>query len=296
MNLYFQVLTQFQTVEVARLLLLPAELQSDPSGCQLIISGGGKILRRRYQALDRAVADVQSFKFNELEARYSIRRDTAFRMSGTPVSVVGLLTVSPTCDLWFKAENWLAGGERAVRNRKMNAKARELGLRHYKVSRAPSILEFVLETDTTEPKDKVLDACAEWLAAFIPKPLGPLAIFGCVDAGGPEYFVKIESNVLMTEHIRMMANLRPPAYPELGQRFDALHPVMFGSKEVCEGIGAALGKQARVIPGGAVRDLAVIRLGAGCELPDAHPRVSRWILPCVGETAGIEPGEQENAP
>lgn len=287
MNVYLQVLSQVQTAEVARLLLLPAELQSGQSGCQLKMSAGGKVRTRSFGAVEKAVAFVQDTKFNQLEVAYSIAKNSRFRMTGNPVSVVGLFTVSPTSELWFKADDWPAGGERTMRMRKMNAKAAETALNYYKVSRKPSIFEIVLETETTEPPEKVLDVCAEWLAKFVPKPLASLGIFGCVDVGGPEFFVKLESNVLMTEHIRIMAKLLPSAYPELGQRFDAVHPVMFGAKKVCDGIGAALGKDAQVIPSAAISDLAVVRLRVSCELAVENRRVSRWILPCAGESAGI---------
>lgn len=283
MNIYLQVLSQVQTAEVARLLLLPAELQSGQSGCQLRMSGGGKVRTRSFGAVDKAVADIQAAKFNQLEVSYSITRDGGFRLPGNPISVTGLFTVSPTCELWFKAEDWPAGGERTMRTRRMNAKAAETALNYYKVSRKPSIFEVVLETKTTEPKEKVLDACAEWLAKFVPSPLGALGMFGCVDAGGPEFFVKLESNVLMTEHIRIMAKLLPSAYPDLGELFDALHPVMFGSKKVCRGIGAALDKDAHVIVSAAISDFAVVRLGVGCDTEAASRRVSPWILTCTGE-------------
>lgn len=236
-----------------------------------------------------AVAEIQETKFNQLEVAYSIAKDSGFRMPGKPVSVVGLFTVSPTCDLWFRAEDWPARGEREMRMRKMNAKAAETALSYYKVSRKPSIFEVVVEMEPPEPQEQVLDACASWLAKFVPKTLGSLAIFGCVDIGGPEFFVKLESNVLMTEHIRILAKLLPSAYPELGQRFDALHPVMFGSKKVCDGIGSSLGKEARVIPSDTISDFAVVRLCVGSESTDASRRVLPWILPCAGESAATLP-------
>lgn len=200
-------------------------------------------------------------------------------MCGNPVSVVGLFTVSPTCDLWFKAADWPAGGDRVMRTRKMNAQAAEAALNYYKVSQKPSILEVVLETETTEHKEKLLDACAEWLAKFAPKSLRSLGIFGCVDAGGPEFFVKLESNVLMTDNIRIMAKLLPSAYPELGERFDGLHPVMFGSKKVCREIEAALEGDARVIASAAISDFAVMRLKVDCDSEAAKRRVSSLMLP-----------------
>lgn len=170
------------------------------------------------------------------------------------------------------------GGEKAMRTRKMNAKAAEAALAHYGVNRKPTIYEVAIEIDTSEPQDKVLDASTEWLAEFVPKHFGSLALFGCIDVGGREFFVKLESNVLMTENIRVMSKLLPAAYPELGQKFDALHPVMFGAKRVCEGIGLALGRDARVILDDAVDDFAVVRVKADSQARATRSRVSEWIL------------------
>ncbi|MBN9692009.1 MAG: hypothetical protein J0M24_17340 [Verrucomicrobia bacterium] len=95
--------------------------------------------------------------------------------------------------------------------------------------------------------------------------------------------MKLESNVLMTEHIRIMARLWPSAYPELGRRFDGLHPVMFGSKKLCQGIGSALDKDARVLVSDAMSDFAVVRLTVGCESEAARRRASPWLLLRAGE-------------
>src|SRR5580765_244491 len=78
------------------------------------------------------------------------------------------------------------------------------------------------------------------------------------------------TNLYLQVLTRIMAKLRPPAYPDLGQRFDALHPVMFGSKKVCDGIGSALGKCARVISGSTLSNFAVVRLNAKCETQAAR--------------------------
>jgi hypothetical protein len=283
-NIYFQVLSQVQTADVARLLSLPAELQSGRSGCQLKMSAGGKIRTRSFGAIDEAVSHVQDAKVNQLEVIYSIANDSALRIPGNPLSVSGLFTVSPTCDLWFKADDWPAGGERSMRMRKINAKAAETALIYYKVDRKPSLFEMVIDTQTAEPQEKVLDACAGWLANFVPEDFAPLAVFGCVDAGGPEFFVKLESNILMTADVRIMSKLLPSAYPELGQKFEALHPVMFGSKKVCEGIGSALGKDAEVIPSVAINNFGVVRLKADRETLVASSRLSAWIFPPAAES------------
>ena len=229
-------------------------------------------------SVGKAIDKIRLSRFNQLEIAYKTSPGCEFRLPGKMVSVVGVFTPSPTCDLWFKSEDWPVGGDRAIRLRKMNAKAAETVVAFHHVSQKPSVFEAVIEIDSSDEPEAVLDAVAEWLARYVPKTLEQLGIFGCADAGGREFFVKIESNVLMTRKIRIMANVSPPAYPQLGERFDALHPLMFGGSGVCSGIASALGKNARFIPSSAFNDFGVIRLGPEYETPEARERVSGWML------------------
>ncbi|MGZ5544895.1 MAG: hypothetical protein ACXWIU_09480 [Limisphaerales bacterium] len=279
MNLYLQVLSQCQSTEVLRLLSVPSGLHANQVECCVKVSAGGRLERRNFDCTEKAVESLRDAKFNQLEVVYPVHKSQEIRIPGAVVSIVGVFTPSPTSDLWFKVADWPVGGEREVRSRKMNAKASETALAYYNVDRKPSVYEVVIEVDTSHSHDEVLDDCAEWLAKYIPQSLRTLGVFGCVDAGGPEFFVKLESNVLMTENIRIMAKLLPPAYPELGQRFEALHPVMFGSKRVCNGIGAVLGKEARIFASTAISDFAVVRLDIGCESEAVRRRVASLLLP-----------------
>jgi hypothetical protein len=137
----------------------------------------------------------------------------------------------------------------------------------------------IRQLNTPESQGNVLDTFAQWLARCVPKALSGLTVFGCVDVGGPEYFVKLESNVLMTEHIRVMAKVFPTAYPVLGQKFDALHPIMFGAEKLCERIASALGKDAKIIPSPNIPNFAVLRVNCGADLEVLTRRVSSWIVP-----------------
>ena len=217
MNLYFQALSQLQRSEVARLLVIPSELQSVSSGCKVKVAAGGKVLTCSYEVVERAIVDIEGAKFNELEIAYSIPKETQFKLSGTPVSVTGVFKVAPTCDLWFQSGDWPTIREREVRNRRMNAKVAEQALSNFNVTRKPSVFEFVVELETSVSKENILNECAEWIANSFPKALAPLSMFGAVDVGGPEFFVKFEANVLMTEDIRILAKLVPSVFPELGK-------------------------------------------------------------------------------
>ena len=279
MNLYVQILSQSQTADAAQLLLLPSELQPGRTACRLSVSTDDTMRTEEFQSIQTAISKTRLVRFNQIEVTYLITRRDRLRIPGRVVSVVGLFTPSPTCALWLKSEDWPPASARGIRTRKMNAKTAESALSYYQVSRKPSVYEIAIQIDYSRPADVVLEDFTEWLAAFMPKSLESLDVFGCVDCGGPEFFVKLESNVLMTKHIRIMTRLLPSAYPELGQRFDALHPVMFGAKSVCSGIASALGKYARVIPSVNLPDIAVIRLAAGYQAQDLRSRVSNWVLP-----------------
>jgi hypothetical protein len=235
-------------------------------------------LRRvSFESVEQITSNLESTRFNELEITYGVNQ-VKIAGIGVAVSVVGVLTVSPSCNLWFKSAEWPTGGDRAARNRRMNAKAAEVALSHYKITHEPSIFEIAISIDSRHAADVVLDAFAEWLAGCIPNALEPLRIFGCVDAGGPEFFVKLESNVTMTADIRVFAKLFPPTYPELGRRFDALHPILFGDEHVCASVGRRLGQDSRIIESRSLADFAVLRLASGCDIGDASRRVSEWLL------------------
>lgn len=72
--------------------------------------------------------------------------------------------------------------------------------------------EVFLELNTSLACDEVLDAVARWLASDVPPLVRALEPFGCCDAGGDDWFVRFESNVLMTAGIRVMARVLPGAY------------------------------------------------------------------------------------
>ena len=165
-----------------------------------------------------------------------------------------------------------------MRTRKLNAKAHEAALSFFKINQYPTIFHLVLEIDSSAKACEMLDCAAKWIAEAIPVSMEKLCVFGCVDAGGPEFFVKIDSNVLMTERIRVFAKVLPNSYPELGKKFDSLHPVLFGSKQLCYRIESVLKDIARVIPSSVLRDFAVLRLSPSCDMQSAQKLVSRWIV------------------
>ena len=49
---------------------------------------------------------------------------------------------------------------------------------------------------------------------------------------------------MMPEIYQVMAAVKPPGTPDLGDRFEALHSIMFGARALCEGISKGLGQEA----------------------------------------------------
>jgi hypothetical protein len=90
--------------------------------------------------------------------------------------------------------------------------------------------------------------------------------------------VKLESHVLMTERIRVMAKVHPKSYPLLGRYFDDVHPIIFGNKTTCNHIADSLGKDAQVISSKALSDFIVVRLNAECNLNSAKRKCSDWLV------------------
>jgi len=131
---------------------------------------------------------------------------------------------------------------------------------------------------TEQSESDILDGVAERLVDRMPEALQQTEPFGCCDIGGVGFCVRLESNFLPTRNVQIMANLMPPAYPQLGRRFDKLHPLMFGNRGLCRDIAQALGSDAKLIIGNGEGSMAVIRLNPECDITAAGKRASKWLL------------------
>jgi hypothetical protein len=278
MNVYIQVLTQAQTSNVADLLLFPNVFVSNAlKGC---VRGlvGGKMREFGRDSIDGICRSLAKSQFNQLEASYNVAGSNP-ALPGKLLSIYAVLTPSPASPLWFKSTDWAPGGNKPSRTRRLNAKAAETALSYYKVNQKPAVLECVLHFPSSVDGNEVLDAFTTRLCHHIPECLQALQIFGCADVGGDELFVKLDANVLMTRDIRIMAKLLPSSYPQLGARFDTLHPVMFGSEKTCAAIASALGADAVLTSDCVFEDFAVLRVSPDCDVRSASARASAWLLP-----------------
>jgi hypothetical protein len=277
MNVYVQVLSHAQNKEVLKLLMFPNAFRDVEFKAQARVSGGGELVEYERDVIRNLCEKLGENKFNQAEVTYGIDGGDA-ALPGVLESLTGLLTPSASSSVWFRSKDWVRGGDRDHRTRRLNTKAAETGLAYYGIQCAPSVLECVFELSSTGTVEEVLSAFAGRLCLSIPKPLEPLNIFGCVDVGGDDYFVELEAKVLMTRQIRIMANLFPPVYPKLGNRFDKLHPLLFGPAKTCQGIKSALGNDATLLKNCAASDFGVIWLKATCNLVAASTKASQWLL------------------
>ncbi|MDB6033048.1 MAG: hypothetical protein JWM16_3386, partial [Verrucomicrobiales bacterium] len=161
--------------------------------------------------------------------------------------------------------------------RRLNAKAAEKGLQHYTITTGPSLFEVMISLKPVVDEKKVLNDCAERMVDWIPQQLEHLGIFGCVDPDD-DCFIELETNQLMLAPIRIMSNVWPYSYPELGRRFDALHPILFGCITPCQGLSSALDKDAHLIKSKVFSNFAAVRISEDCDLEEAKRRASKWLI------------------
>ncbi len=242
------------------------------------MSTGGKIASFKFNSEEELIKKVEARRFNELEVKYALSSFDIGIAGGAGVVVTGVFKPSPSNDFWFLSEEWPMGGDHSVRNRKMNARAAELALEHYKVKQKPCLFEVVFEVTAKESEHDILDEVAECLVNRMPEALRQTEPFGCCDAGDSGFCVRLESNFLTTRDVQIMAKLMPPAYTQLGLQFDKLHPLMFGKRQLCKDITQAIGSNAKLVLRKGKESLAVIRLTADCDLLEAKKRASKWLL------------------
>jgi hypothetical protein len=221
---------------------------------------------------------VAKKRFNELELKPELSR---LRLGSGPYHIKSIectLSVSPTCALWFPTREWKNDGDRASDNRYRTAESHETALAFHHVSKSPSIFGLIMVVTTKLTQDALLDEFANRLANTLPESFDRLHVFGCCDIVEPIFIPQLKRRVVMPRIFQVMLKVKPPAYPQLGERFEDLHPLMFGSRRICEGISGALGKQAKLITASRPKDFAVVRLAASCDRELAKERVADWLI------------------
>lgn len=282
MKLFFQFLTQNQTVKVVQCLqLMELIIKGKILKGKIKISSGGANSVSNFSTIKGLSVKLANRHFNCLEV---IPEFLGLHLGGVDAritSINGVFTPSPTCAVWMHTSAWRSEADRSSRNKYMTAKNREDVLKFHRVSAGPSIFEIVVGIATKLPRKIVLDKLGAWFAKLDFRELHSLKFFGCCDAVGSGFEVELDANVLMTEGIRVMENARIAAYPDLGKRFEDLHPLMFGSKQLCKGISDALGVEASLYEASLAKDLAIVRLAHGIDRKTAISRSAKWLIGSV---------------
>lgn len=143
--------------------------------------------------------------------------------------------------------------------------------------RQPSILEVAFVMNGNPSTDLLFESISKLLVNRMPPVLTKIAPFGCGDLGDASYLVALDSNFLTTASIRIFANVKPSDYPELGVRFDQLHPLMFGKADVLRQLAQALGSKVKLL-GASDESVVAIQISSGCDCETARQQARNWLL------------------
>ena len=238
----------------------------------------GAITRSTFSEIGVLAGRLGKKRFNELELTPEGSR---LCLGGSRVHIKSLestLSISPTCALWFPTRDWRTDGDRASDNRYSTAKSSEKAIEFHHIRTKPSVFGLLVAVTTRLTQDVLLDECVDLLAKRLPPSLDGLQLFGCCDVVEPIFIPQLKSSVVMPQIFQVMMKVKPLAYPDLGNRFEALHPLMFGSKKLCVGISEALGKEAKLTTAIHARDFAVVRLAPKCDVESARSRAADWLI------------------
>ncbi len=261
MNLYFQFLTQNQTVDAVDLIQLPSLFlaQGEFVGTAKV-SSEGVVTQFKFKALANVSRRLKSKRFHQAEVIFDLAERGLEWIPAEACSLNGVFTASPTSDLWLPCKNWSMAVDGTVGNRWRNAKSQEQGLTYHKVWRKPSLFEMVLELRTSASENEILGGVAKLLATAQHNSVGPLNLFGCCDAGGQDYFVRIEAGVPASDDIKVLRNTPAADHPKLGDEFKTLHPIVFGSHKMCTSVRDRLGASAKMLSSRTNPNLTVLDL------------------------------------
>ncbi|HLX69590.1 MAG TPA: hypothetical protein VKV04_08180 [Verrucomicrobiae bacterium] len=281
MNLYFQFFTHEESKAAIDLIRIPTMLIPDQqTGGSVRMSAAGVVSRYKYTDVEHLLSKMRESRLNEAEVIYDFKQIQIAGLKTRAKKINGVLRPSVTSEMWFPSKEF-PHGDRASLSRRMNAKAKEQGLSEYSVHVEPSLFEVVFDVDMPNSEEQSLDACSEWLAHTVSQKLEELNVFGCCDVGDKRFVVGFEYGNPWLYKIRAMDKLLPASYPEMGRRFDDLHPLMFGAKQLCSHIAEAVGGGAKLICGPNGSDFAAIRLNPKCDIAVVRERAKEWLLPSI---------------
>ena|SRR5258708_27561274 len=158
MNLYFQFLTQDQSVDAVEILGLIPVLIGDPAlRGRVRVSAQASVSRSTFSDMEALSSRLASRRFNELEV---LPRPLPRQFASVKVCVQSINSVfypSPTSALWLPTKDWQIDAERPSRNKYMTAQSTENVLKFYGVTKQPSVLVVAATIATKSSQDTALN-------------------------------------------------------------------------------------------------------------------------------------------
>jgi hypothetical protein len=278
MNLYFQAFTH--NVSASAIDIIKMSLVLRPKLIKSVrgrVASGGIVSSCAFSTIEELKARVVPMRLNEIEIEFGIDSKNADLPGGEIRRIGGVFRPSALNELWFPAKDFVTK-DRNTGFRQMNASKEERYLKALGISRKPSVFEwFINATSEAASADDVLDWCSEQLIREALPRLEQLEVFGCCDVGGDEMIARLESEMLGLDRIRVMARVLPTSYPELGEKFDRLHSLLFGKRDVCEAILHAVGEGAKEYADQR-NNFAVVRISSLVDLEKTGEKLSDlWL-------------------
>jgi hypothetical protein len=278
MNLYFQLLTLNQSADATILTALPPIFSKNKVvGGKGKISSGGKLSYFSFSNIESLKKRMLNARFNECEVKYDVTHVIFGDLELKINSIDGVFKPAPTNDSWLYSDEFNVSNK-SSKNRQMNASNIESAYQKLGLKQGPSVFEVAFDLETQFSHERVLRECALSLGHDLPRSFNSLQIFGCCDAGGKELIVRLESHVIMADHIRMFEKIHPKDYTLLGQKIDALHPIMFGRRDLFSELHEVLGHPALLFEDRNNPSFAVIYLSQEFDSVAATARAKRFFL------------------
>lgn len=222
MKITIEFLTLKQGYEVFELLRpLLAKALSGEGRKKVSVVRGGSLQRLAIDEPGRLIDTLKGERSNEVRITWASApsRPQAFRL------LEATLYISPTSSAWLSTADFPRDG-RIDASMARSIASTEGSFIWNGIAAAPTLLEVGVEVDP----NSLHETSTEILHRFFSGMTVPLEIFGWAGFRRSEAF---DPNVL--DRLAPW----PKALPMLGSRFDALHPILFGSRGLCEQVEEA---------------------------------------------------------
>ncbi len=284
--LFVELLSQEQNANVLRLLNFQLQsLEVKPTTKRRF---NGYTVQRKTASIDSFIEAASEQKHNKITVSYQIASGTSKQNGLLLTHIHQVLNISPTNSLWASTKVWPHHKSPAVNNEYKTYQSFEYYLKLNEVSVYPSCLTTIISMKTDlavgEVGSRVLDLLAICLSTL-----------SCPVSGAATISISENIKNLQGGPPNILANLEmwPKAYPLLGERFDALHPFLIGSPDLCNSFVQALEKHVALPVPKAVSSTAnAIRLSNKIlSDPKTSNYVSDYLVPRDDSTAKVTLGD-----